>query len=145
MLNAVSARPVDPPAVKLRSPPRRPVKRSPVRQAGAMHEINYVVWPAVYGTTGYLIGALAGGAWIGAAVGAILGVAVAIVYSTRPFFDVELMAPLMLIASFFLISSPWRPWTGLAICTLPWLRMGLSRLADRERSTGTGKSDSEDR
>ncbi|MGD2135853.1 MAG: hypothetical protein PVF27_06815 [Gemmatimonadales bacterium] len=99
-------------------------------ERGAMYEINAIIWPAVYGVTGYVLGGLVGSAMVGAVVGAVLGVGTALPLIRAAFYDVELIAVVLLVSAFFLPPG-LRPWFLLGVCTTPWLRLGLDRLRAR--------------
>jgi hypothetical protein len=105
----------------------RPVtRRRHVRgELGAMYEINLLVWPIIYGVTGY-----AWGAGPGAVLGVVLGIVTAVPMIRASPYDVEILALPLLVPSVFLPRSI-RAWYLLALCVLPWARLGLGLLRRR--------------
>ena len=96
-------------------------------RAGAMYEINALVWPLVYGVAGHAWGAGLGHPWLGTVAGIVLGVLTAVPMLTASFYDVEIVAPFLLLG-LFVIPAPLGRWYLLLLCALPWMRLGLARV-----------------
>jgi hypothetical protein len=108
-------------------------------RAGAMYEINALAWPVVYGFAGHVWGAAMGHPWLGVAAGIVAGMATAVPMMRASFYDVEIVAPLLLFG--LLLVPAWsRRWYLLAICILPWIRLGLSGLMHRGREKAADPS-----
>jgi hypothetical protein len=90
-----------------------------MRQVGAMYEVNAIIWPAVYGYTGWLWGAAYGWPVAGAIAAVVLGFAVgALMMMINPY-GVTLFVPwFFIILPWFLEAETWR-WTALALCAAP--------------------------
>jgi hypothetical protein len=89
------------------------------RSSGAMYEVNFLIWPALYGYTGWLWGAFLGwpvtGALLAVAAGLVVG---ALVIAVNPY-GVGLFVPWLALAlPWFLEADTWR-WTALALCAVP--------------------------
>jgi hypothetical protein len=112
---------------------------APLRsESGAMYEINFLVWPLVYGFTGHILGSMWGHPWIGTIVGVILGFFTAVPMISALFYDVEILAPVLLIVSFFVPRS-MRLWVLLGLCALPWVRLagrGVAGLVKKQAGDG---------
>lgn len=90
-----------------------------MRQAGAMYEVNAIIWPAVYGYTGWLWGTEYGWPVAGTIAAVVLGFAVgALVMVINPY-GVTLLVPwFFIVLPWFLEPETWR-WTALALCAAP--------------------------
>jgi hypothetical protein len=98
------------------------------RQRGSMQQINLLIWPALYGYTGWLWGAELGWPVIGAIVAVPAGFVVgALVSAINPYGVGLVVAWLALLLPWFLEAETWR-WTALALCAapLPIIALGLA-------------------
>lgn len=96
-------------------------------QRGAMYEVNLLVWPALYGYTGWLWGAPTGWPLAVTIAAALSGVVAGIlVMRINPYGIVGIVALLALALPWFLDAEIWR-WTALALCAapLPVVALGL--------------------
>jgi hypothetical protein len=105
---------------------------------GAMYEINLLVWPAVYAVAGATwVGRLGdAGAWIGAIVGIVLGVLTAAPLISRLYYDIEILAPLLLGAT-WLLPVHVRPAWLAGLCVAPWIRIAIGDALARRRPRST--------
>ena len=101
---------------------------------GAMYEINLLVWPAVYAVAGATWGGRFGtaGAWIGGVLGVVAGLVTAGPLISRLYYDIEILAPLALAATWF-VPVHLRPAWLAALCVAPWVRMALGDALARRR------------
>lgn len=107
-------------------------------RAGAMYEINALVWPLVYGFAGHAWGASLGHPWLGVIGGIVLGFATAIPMLAASFYDVELIAPFLLFG-LLIVPASFGRWYLVLLCVLPWGRLGLARLLRRSRRAEEGR------
>jgi hypothetical protein len=90
-----------------------------MRQTGAMYEVNAVIWPILYGYTGWLWGAVLGWPVTVTIAAVLLGFAVGVLMMMINPYGVTLFVPwLFLILPWFLDTETWR-WTALALCAAP--------------------------
>lgn len=90
-----------------------------------MYEINTIIWPALYGYTGWLWSASLGWPVWGAMAGAIPGLAVgALMMRVNPYGPELLAIPLALALPWFLDTETWR-WVALALCAVPLPRLAV--------------------
>lgn len=109
--------------------------RHPDPRAGAMYQINMLVWPLVFGVAGHVWGAALGHPWPGVAAGVLLGLVTAVPMLRASFYDVEIVAPFLLLGLFVVPPSLDR-WYVLIICALPWARLGVAVVLPRARGDG---------
>ena len=92
-----------------------------------MYEINFIAWPLVYGMAGHAWGTQVGVPLLGAVFGAVVGFGVAIPMIRALFYDVEILAPFLLILV-VLVPGPWRRWYLSSLCLLPWIRLAVRHM-----------------
>ena len=99
-----------------------------MNQRGAMHEINGLIWPALYGYTGWLWGTQLGWPVTVTLAAVFLGFVVgAFMMAINPYgLGLIVVWPAILLP-WFLEAETWR-WTALALCIapLPVIAAGLA-------------------
>jgi hypothetical protein len=96
-------------------------------QRGAMYEINLLIWPALYGYTGWLWGAQAGWPVTIAIAAVVAGFVVGVsMMNINPYVLGPLVAWAALLLPWFIDAGTWR-WVALALClsALPVIAIGL--------------------
>lgn len=99
-----------------------------MNQRGAMYEVNLLIWPALYGYTGWLWGSQLGWPVLLALAAVALGFAVGVfMMNVNPYVLGPLAAWAALLLPWFLDAETWR-WTALALCVspLPVIAAGLA-------------------
>jgi hypothetical protein len=104
--------------------PRTSAARRRSDESGDMSEINFLVWPLVYGVAGHAWGVRLGHPALGTVIGVLAGYVTAVPFHAAPTFDVEIYAPLLLIAT-VLVPRGMRLWYLIGLCVLPWGRLAL--------------------
>ncbi|GMR12607.1 MAG: hypothetical protein BMS9Abin29_0797 [Gemmatimonadota bacterium] len=110
-----------------------------ISTAGAMYEINMLIWPAIYGVTGHALGSVFGLGWLGAIVGVVLGYVTGAVMMRMLFYDVEILAPLVFVPIMILVPAPARLWLMGAVSISPWVRMIPRAVAGRTKAAAHTK------
>ena len=110
----------------------------PRAAVGAMYEINFLVWPAVYAVAGATWGGRLGtaGAWIGGVLGVVAGVLTAAPLVSRLYYDIEILAPFALGATWWLPADVRPAWLA-ALCAAPWVRIAVGDTLARRRARRT--------
>jgi hypothetical protein len=98
-----------------------------------MYEINFIVWPLVFGVAGHVWGERFGHPLLGLLAGVSLGLMTAVPLVRALYYDVEIVAPFLLLAV-LLVPRPVRPWYLAGLCVLPWVRLGLGAVKRRSAS-----------
>jgi hypothetical protein len=102
-----------------------------------MYEVNFLVWPLVYGVCGHAWGTYWGAPHAGAIAGVLVGFAIGVPMVRASFYDVEIVAlPLLLVA--FVVPGPWRRWYLVVLSSLPLLRLGVGMVRGGRGDERTG-------
>lgn len=99
-----------------------------MKQCGSMQQINLIIWPALYGYTGWLWGAELGWPAVMAIAAVLAGFVVGVFMANiNPFVLGPVTAWAALLLPWFLEAETWR-WTVLALCAapLPVIALGLA-------------------
>lgn len=102
-------------------------------QSGAIYQINFIVWPVIYGLTGFHTGSLSGSfpRVFGAVAGAIIGFVAVIPLARAMFYDVEAAAPVSVALVYIFVPVDRRIWFLMGICLLPGVRLLARKLAGK--------------
>lgn len=92
-----------------------------------MYQINFIVWPVIFGMTGFHAGSYFGTfpGILGAAAGTVAGFMTAVLMVREMFYDVEAIAPVAVILTYIFVPAQHRIWFLLGTCLLPWLRLTI--------------------
>lgn len=101
-------------------------------QIGAMYEINLIIWPALYGYTGWLWGTEIGWPILITAACVALGFVVGgLMMNINPYGAEMLQLYLLLVLPWFLDGEVWR-WTLLIMCIVPLPRLILGLILGKK-------------
>jgi ABC-type uncharacterized transport system permease subunit len=96
-----------------------------MKQRGSMQQINLLIWPALYGYTGWLWGSDLGWPVVLAIVAGLLGFVVGVLMANiNPFVLGPITAWAALLLPWFLEAEAWH-WTALALCVAPLIVIAL--------------------